>query len=94
MAEAIRPVESSRPGERGLILWLTQKNRAYYLVGYLLLLALALWTLFPVYWQLATSLRADVDLFSPTVTLVPPCPYWRALREDSRSQLPLPPPAS
>jgi ABC-type glycerol-3-phosphate transport system permease component len=71
MAEAIRPVESSRPGERGLILWLTQKNRAYYLVGYLLLLALALWTLFPVYWQLATSLRADVDLFSPTVTLVP-----------------------
>jgi ABC-type glycerol-3-phosphate transport system permease component len=71
MAEAIRPVESSRPGERGLILWLTQQNRAYYLVGYLLLLALALWTLFPVYWQLATSLRADVDLFSPTVTLVP-----------------------
>jgi multiple sugar transport system permease protein len=36
-----------------------------------MLAILALWTIFPFYWQLATSLRSDVDLYSPTVSLVP-----------------------
>lgn len=71
MAEAVRPIERAQPSERRISAWLVYRNRGYYLVGYLVLLALALWTLFPVYWQIATSLRADVDLFSPTVTLVP-----------------------
>jgi len=71
MPETVRPIERTRPSERRLVAWLVYRNRGYYLIGYLALVALALWTLFPVYWQLATSLRADVDLFSPTVTLLP-----------------------
>lgn len=71
MAEAAGPLERVRPAERSLGLWLARRNRGYYIIGYAVLLFLALWTLFPVYWQLATSLRSDVDLFSSTVTLIP-----------------------
>ena len=51
--------------------WLATKNRGYYLAGYLLLATLGIWTIFPVYWQLATSVRADVDLYTPVVSLIP-----------------------
>ena len=51
--------------------WLSTKNRGYYLAGYVLLGILGVWTIFPFYWQLATSLRSDVDLYSPTVSLIP-----------------------
>ena len=51
--------------------WLATKNRGYYLAGYLLLATLGIWTIFPVYWQLATSVRADVDLYTSVVSLIP-----------------------
>jgi len=57
--------------EGGLARWLAVRNRGYYLAGYLLLLLLGGWTIFPFYWQLATSLRLDVDLYSSRVTLIP-----------------------
>src|SRR5215213_9466009 len=51
--------------------WLARKNRGYYLAGYTILALLGLWTTFPVYWQLATSLRSDADLYTPVVALIP-----------------------
>ena len=51
--------------------WLATKNRGYYLAGYVILVLLGLWTAFPVYWQLATSLRSDADLYTPVVALIP-----------------------
>ncbi len=51
--------------------WLATKNRGYYLAGYLILAFLGIWTVFPFYWQVATSLRADVDLYTPVVALIP-----------------------
>lgn len=51
--------------------WLATKNRGYFLAGYLLLAVLGIWTIFPFYWQLATSLRSDVDLYTPVVSLIP-----------------------
>jgi multiple sugar transport system permease protein len=51
--------------------YLATKNRGYFLAGYALLAVLGIWTIFPFYWQLATSLRADVDLYTPVVALVP-----------------------
>lgn len=51
--------------------WLATKNRGYYLAGYGLLAILGIWTIFPVYWQLVTSLRSDVDLYTPVVALIP-----------------------
>ena len=54
-----------------VISWLSRKNRGWYLLAYLLLALLSVWTIFPFYWQLATSLRADVDLYSANVALVP-----------------------
>ena len=50
--------------------WLATKNRGYYLAGYVILVLLGLWTAFPVYWQLATSLRSDADLYTPVVALI------------------------
>ena len=51
--------------------YLATKNRGYYLAGYILLAILGTWTIFPFYWQLITSLRADVDLYTPNVGLIP-----------------------
>lgn len=72
MAEIAHPARPAISGRSTPVVgWLSRKNRGYYLVGYLLLLVLALWTVFPFYWQLATSLRSDVDLYSSSVTLFP-----------------------
>src|SRR6266536_5214167 len=54
-----------------VISWLGKKNRGYFVAGYTVLAILGWWTFFPFYWQLATSLRADVDLYTPVVTLIP-----------------------
>src|SRR3954471_1255730 len=51
--------------------YLAQKNRGYYLAGYTVLIFLGLWTAFPIYWQLATSVRSDADLYTPVVALIP-----------------------
>src|SRR3954462_10803608 len=51
--------------------YLAQKNRGYYLAGYAILIFMGLWTAFPVYWQIATSLRSDADLYTPVVGLIP-----------------------
>jgi multiple sugar transport system permease protein len=51
--------------------WLATKNRGYYLAGYVILAILGIWTIVPFYWQLATSLRSDVDLYTPVVSLIP-----------------------
>ena len=51
--------------------WLAKKNRGYYIAGYAILIFLGLWTAFPVYWQIATSLRSDADLYTPVVSLIP-----------------------
>jgi ABC-type glycerol-3-phosphate transport system permease component len=51
--------------------YLAQKNRGYYLAGYAVLIVLGLWTSFPIYWQLATSVRSDADLYTPVVALIP-----------------------
>src|SRR5215212_1486339 len=51
--------------------YLAQQNRGYYLAGYTILAFLGIWTAFPVYWQLATSLRSDADLYTPVVALIP-----------------------
>jgi multiple sugar transport system permease protein len=64
---------TTTPAARSIpvISWLARKNRGYFLVGYALLGVLAIWTAFPFYWQIATSLRADVDLYTPVVAIIP-----------------------
>jgi ABC-type glycerol-3-phosphate transport system permease component len=54
-----------------VISWLAQRNRGYYVAGYLILFLMGAWTAFPFYWQLATSIRADADLYTPQVALIP-----------------------
>src|SRR5919202_5810057 len=69
-ARTARPVvqaERSVP----VVSWLARKNRGWYLLGYVALAILTFWTVFPFYWQLATSLRSDVDLYTTRVELVP-----------------------
>ena len=62
---------SSRRSSIPVYSWLAQNNRGYFLAGYLILGVIGLWTAFPVYWQLATSLRSDADLYTPVVNLIP-----------------------
>jgi multiple sugar transport system permease protein len=69
LAQVVHARTSERP--TSIVSWLSRKNRGWYLLAYVLLAVLSLWTIFPFYWQLATSLRSDVDLYSSTVALVP-----------------------
>src|SRR5436853_5688877 len=62
---------STRARSTGLARWLTRKNRGWYILAYVLLALLSIWTIFPFYWQLATSLRQDVDLYSSHLALIP-----------------------
>jgi ABC-type glycerol-3-phosphate transport system permease component len=54
-----------------LVAWLMRKNRGWYALAYVLLAVLSIWTIFPFYWQVATSFRQDVDLYSSSLALVP-----------------------
>ncbi len=54
-----------------IVTWLSRKNRGWYLLGYIILAVMTLWTVFPFYWQLATSFRLDVDLYSSSLSLIP-----------------------
>src|ERR1041385_7290343 len=51
--------------------WLSRKNRGWDVLAYGLLALLSIWTIFPFYWQLATSLRQDVDLYASSLALIP-----------------------
>ena len=51
--------------------WFARKNFGWYALAYVLLALLSIWTIFPFYWQLATSLRQDVDLYSSHLALIP-----------------------
>jgi multiple sugar transport system permease protein len=69
LSRAARPTATSRSA-RG-VFWLARKNRGWYTLAYVLLAVLSIWTIFPFYWQLATSLRQDVDLYSSSLALIP-----------------------
>jgi multiple sugar transport system permease protein len=71
MAELTRPVAAAPARPAPLVGWLARKNRGWYLIGYIILVVLALWTLFPFYWQVATSLRRDVDTYAKEIAIVP-----------------------
>jgi multiple sugar transport system permease protein len=71
MAQMSGVAQRSGPRSIPVYSYLARHNRGYYLAGYSLPAFLGLWTAFPFYWQLATSLRADVDLYTPVVNLIP-----------------------
>jgi len=62
---------TTRPRSTSLVGWLSKKNHGWYVLAYVLLAILSIWTIFPFYWQLATSLRQDVDLYSTSMALFP-----------------------
>jgi multiple sugar transport system permease protein len=69
VTRAARPAPRAR--SMPLVGWLAHKNRGWYVLAYVLLAILSIWTIFPFYWQLATSLRRDVDLYSTSLALIP-----------------------
>jgi multiple sugar transport system permease protein len=64
---------AAAPAERPvpLVSWLSRKNHGWYLLAYVVLAVLSVWTVFPFYWQIATSFRSDADLYAATLALVP-----------------------
>ena len=62
---------TSRPRAVPVVGWLSRKNHGWYVLAYILLALLSIWTIFPFYWQLATSLRRDVDLYAAHLALIP-----------------------
>lgn len=71
MAESATVAPAPREQSISWLAWLTQKNRGWYFVAYVLLVLLTVWTLFPFYWQVVTSFRSDVDTYAKDISLVP-----------------------
>src|SRR5919108_325258 len=63
MAVITRTARAAPRARARPLAWLGRKNHGWYVLAYVLLAVLSLWTIFPFYWQLATSLRRDVDLY-------------------------------
>ncbi|MGI9148842.1 MAG: carbohydrate ABC transporter permease [Chloroflexota bacterium] len=70
ITRAARPASATTRSARR-VSWLARKNSGWYVLAYVLLAVLSIWTIFPFYWQLATSFRHDVDLYSTSLALVP-----------------------
>ena len=71
MAESIRVAPAVERRSNPITAWLTYKNRGWYIVAYVFLVLLTIWTIFPFYWQVVTSLRSDADTYAKEISLVP-----------------------
>ena len=72
MAVLTRAARSTpRARSTSAVAWLTRKNRGWYALAYVLLAVLSIWTIFPFYWQLATSLRRALTDFGQAIRAMP-----------------------
>jgi multiple sugar transport system permease protein len=71
MAQTTRTMTVAPERTIPVISWLSRKNRGWYLLGYICLAFLTVWTLFPFYWQVATSLRTDAATYAKEISLIP-----------------------
>lgn len=71
MAQTTQAISVAPQRSIPVISWLARKNRGWYLLAYICLVLLVLWTLFPFYWQVATSLRTDASTYSKELPLLP-----------------------
>jgi multiple sugar transport system permease protein len=92
MAQTTRAISVAPERSIPIITWLSRKNRGWYLVAYILLVLLTIWTLFPFYWQVATSLRSDASTYAKEISLFPTeitFEHYRTVFTSSTSQFPL-----
>lgn len=71
MAEITRVAAVTPERSIPIVTWLSHRNRGWYLIAYVLLVLISLWTIFPFYWQVATSLRSDADTYAKEIALLP-----------------------
>lgn len=71
MAVLTRTASSTPRTRTTPLAWLARKNHGWYALAYVLLAILSIWTIFPFYWQVATSFRLDVDLYSSSLAIIP-----------------------
>jgi multiple sugar transport system permease protein len=92
MAQTTQAISVAPERSIPIITWLSRKNRGWYLVAYILLVLLTIWTLFPFYWQVATSLRSDASTYAKEISLIPTeitFEHYRTVFTSSTSQFPL-----
>lgn len=71
MAEITRVGATTPQRSLSISAWLSHRNRGWYIIGYVLLVLIAIWTIFPIYWQVATSLRSDAETYAKDLPLFP-----------------------
>ncbi len=54
-----------------LVGYLGKRNRGWLLLGYLILLAAALWTIVPIYWMILTSVKTEAEINTVEVVFFP-----------------------
>jgi multiple sugar transport system permease protein len=50
---------------------LTRKNRGWLLLGYAIIVVMALWAVTPFYWMLLTSFKSEGEILTPSANLLP-----------------------
>jgi multiple sugar transport system permease protein len=50
---------------------LTRKNRGWLLLGYVIIVVMALWAVTPFYWMLLTSFKSEGEILTPSANLLP-----------------------
>jgi multiple sugar transport system permease protein len=66
---------ASRSAERRstipVVAYLAEKNHGWYALAYVLLALLTIWSIFPIYWVIATSFRPGADMYNRSLALWP-----------------------
>ncbi len=70
MQAVVKPVTPTSQA-RGVRGYLAYKDRGWYILGYLLLAIIALWTVLPVYWMLVTSVKPDAAAYDVQTSIIP-----------------------
>jgi multiple sugar transport system permease protein len=65
-----------------------RRNRGWYALAYVLLGVLTVWSLFPIYWMVVTSLKTQADMYSRAAILWPSVTTLRNFEEVYRSGFP------
>jgi multiple sugar transport system permease protein len=69
MATATRAAATAR--SIPLIAYLSKHNRGWLLLGYVILLVAAIWTIIPIYWMILTSFKTEAEINTIEVVFFP-----------------------
>lgn len=69
--QATQPRALSARSRLSVAAFLSQKDRGWLALGYLILAAITVWTMLPVYWMIVTSIKPDAAAYDVQTSILP-----------------------